>query len=62
MQSQDATSIRRYVLIRDEHSDVPGVRRTGRTGRKVLFLLMQGDVRMREAEARGAQWYHYYTS
>ena len=42
-QSQDVTSIRRYVLIRDQHSDVPGVRRTGRTGCKVLFLLMNQD-------------------
>jgi len=40
MQSPDATSIRRYVLIRDYHSDILGVRRTGRTPRKVLFLLM----------------------
>jgi len=38
-QCQDATSIRRYFLIPDEHSDLPGVRRTGHTGRKVLFLL-----------------------
>jgi len=40
MQSQDAMSIQRYLLIRDYHSEVPGVRSTGRPGRKVLFLLM----------------------
>jgi len=33
-------SIRRYVLIRDYHSDVAGIRPTGRTGCKVLFLQM----------------------
>jgi len=33
--------MRRYVLIRDYHSDVPGIRGTGRTGRNELFLLMQ---------------------
>ena len=45
-QSQDTTSIRRYVLIRDSHCDIPGVRRTGRTGRKVLFLLMFGNLQI----------------
>ena len=35
------TSIRHYVLIRDEYSDVPGVRPTGRPGLKVLLLLMR---------------------
>jgi len=40
MQSQNATSIRRHIMIRDYHSDVPGITRTRRSGRKVLFLLM----------------------
>ena len=39
-QSQDATSIRRCVLIRDLRSGVRCVRRTGHTERRVLFLLM----------------------
>ena len=42
-QSQDATSIRRCVLIRDLRSGVRCVRRTGRTERRVLFLLMFPD-------------------
>jgi len=31
---------RTYVLIRDWHSELPGVRRTGPTGHKILFLLI----------------------